>query len=259
MPRKLTPAAKNNWAAMVRKVREQARLDQTGFGRKFHSSAMAVSRWERGVQEPPAHVYIELGNLAGDPDCWYFWGRAGLHSEDLMRVMPQLQRRLRSISTNNPGGMVSAGSGRKKNSEAQSQLVVLPLLKVTAATHGEKGDPAPLFQTAPVESRIAAPKDWCPNPEHTSCLRVKGNSMAPLINDGFVLAVDALQRDPAKLDGKIVIAWNKDKGLIVSRMRHFDGTTVLQPENPQYEAITLNKHNRWKVLARVLWWIGKAP
>ena len=37
---------------------------------------------------PPSHSYIEIGNLAGDPLCWYFWERAGLRSDDLMRVMP---------------------------------------------------------------------------------------------------------------------------------------------------------------------------
>jgi len=33
-------------------------------------SAMAISRWERGEQEPSDRGYIELGNLAGDPGCW---------------------------------------------------------------------------------------------------------------------------------------------------------------------------------------------
>lgn len=245
---------------MVRKLREQTHLDQTGFGKYFHSSAMAVSRWERGVQEPPAHAYIELGNLAGDPDCWYFWGRAGLHSEDIIRVMPQLHRRLRTVSINKASQMVSAGSGSKKKlrSEKESQLVVIPVLQVVAAA-GERGDPTPLLQASPTENTIAAPTTWCPNPQQTVCLRVKGHSMRPLIQDGFVLAVDSSQRDMNKLNGKIVIAWNKDRGLTVSRIRQYDHTTVLQPENPEYESVTVSKANKWKILARVLWWIGKAP
>ena len=56
---------------------------------------MAVSRWERGEQEPPANIYIQLGNITGDPECWYFWARAGLHSVDLMRVLPAARSRLR--------------------------------------------------------------------------------------------------------------------------------------------------------------------
>ena len=55
---------------------------------------MSVSHWERGILEVPAKIYIKLGNLAGDPLCWYFWGRSGLHSEDVMRVLPAARNRL---------------------------------------------------------------------------------------------------------------------------------------------------------------------
>ena len=84
--------------------------------------------------------------------------------------------------------------------------------------------------------------------------------MSPTIRDGYIVAVDSSQTDKSKLDGKIVIAWNKDKGLTVSRFKRYDLTETLQPENPQYESITLGKkHDRWKVVAKALWWIGKAP
>jgi len=50
-------------------------LSQTAFGQRLYSSAMAVSRWEHaGTQEPTAESYIGLGNLAGDPLCWFFLG-----------------------------------------------------------------------------------------------------------------------------------------------------------------------------------------
>jgi SOS-response transcriptional repressor LexA len=254
-----TVRPKTSWSRKIADLREQLHLSQTEFGQMLHSSSMAVSRWERGVQEPPSGIYIELGNIAGNPDCWYFWGRAGLRSEDLMRVMPGLQRRLRSLTAGVE--IVTAGSGLKKTpkSAKQSALVALPLLNVFAATHGEEGDVGAILQAAPVERIIAAPKDWCPNPAQTSCLRVQGHSMMPLIHDGYVIAVDTSQRDHTKLDGKIVIAWNKDKGLTISRFRRYDHTEVLQSENPEYESTTLSKVNNWKILAKVLWWIGRAP
>jgi SOS-response transcriptional repressor LexA len=83
--------------------------------------------------------------------------------------------------------------------------------------------------------------------------------MTPLIPDGCIVAVDSSQNDHMTLDGKIVVAWHKDKGLTVSRFRRYDHTEILQPENDGYESITLSAKNRWKILARVLWWIGKAP
>ena len=75
--------------------------------------------------------------------------------------------------------------------------------------------------------------------------------MAPLIYDGYILAVDSTQNDAAKLDGKIVIAWNKDSGLTVSRLRRYDRTEVLQPENREYAAITLGAKHKWKIVGRV--------
>ena len=84
--------------------------------------------------------------------------------------------------------------------------------------------------------------------------------MAPIIYDGYLLAVDSSQTNRNELDGKIVIAWNKDAGLTVSRYRRYDHTEVLQPENSRYESVTLGKAaNKWNIVARVLWWIAKAP
>lgn len=245
-------AAKPEWATTISALRRGLNVSQTAFGQRLHSSAMAVSRWERGAQEPPVGSYVELGVLAGDPLCWYFWGRAGLRKEELMRVLPKLR------STNMINlEIASAGSGDKKSKAPQ--LIAIPLLKLVAASHGENGDNSAVLHDAPVESMIAAPKEWCPNPSTTSCLRVKGNSMNPLIYDGYILAVDSSQTDRLELNGKIVIAWNKDMGLTVSRLQHYDHVEVLHPENREYESIVLDNNHRWKILAKVLWWIGKAP
>jgi SOS-response transcriptional repressor LexA len=246
------------WSVKIRDLRERLHLNQTFFGQKLQSSAMAVSRWERGAQEPPSNLYIELGNLAGDPDCWYFWERAGLRSQDLMKVMPGMQRRLQESRTHE-FEIVRAGSGKKRLKYTE-QLVVVPLLKIVAAAHGEKGDNVTSLSTASVESVIAAPSDWCPNPSSTSCLMVRGDSMAPVICDGYIVAVDSSQTNRNDLDRKIVIVWNKDAGLTVSRYARYDQAEVLQPENSQYESVTLGKTSgKWKIVAKVLWWIAKAP
>ncbi|HXN64282.1 MAG TPA: S24 family peptidase [Candidatus Acidoferrales bacterium] len=253
---KTKPQEKPDWANTISELRRKLNLSQTTFGRRLHSSAMAISRWERGAQEPPAGSYIQLGNLAGDPLCWYFWGRAGLRSEELMRVMPRLRERLvrgNSVRVE----MAHAGGGERK--AKATQLVAIPLLQMTAASHGGKGDSSSVLHDAPVESMIAAPTDWCPNPSATTCLRVHGNSTAPLILDGYIIAVDSEQTEHAALEGKIVIAWQKEMGLTVTRLQRFGQEEVLQPENRDYETVLLDGKQQWKILAKVLWWIGKAP
>src|ERR1700693_5148013 len=138
MPKKSNkpnPRINPQWAIKILGLREQLKLNHTDFGHKLESAAMAVSRWERGAQEPPSHSYIEIGNLAGDPLCWYFWERAGLRNEDLMKVMPGMQQGLRRAHTHD-FEKVAAGSGKRKLT-AKVQLVAVPLLKVVAASHGE--------------------------------------------------------------------------------------------------------------------------
>jgi SOS-response transcriptional repressor LexA/DNA-binding transcriptional regulator YiaG len=247
---------KPEWATTISELRQRLNLSQTAFGQRLHSSAMGISRWERGTHEPPAGIYIELGILAGDPLCWYFWGRAGLRNEDFIRVLPKLKKSMKRTNVIN-FQIANAGGGHKRPKVAQ--LVAVPLVKVVAASHGENGDSVPTLHDAPVESMIAAPKAWCPNPAATTCLRVKGNSMNPLLYDGYILVVDSSQNDGSKLDGKIVIAWHKDKGLTVSRLQAYDHTEVLRAENSAYESVVLNKKHSWKIVAKVLWWIGKAP
>ena len=119
---------------------------------------MAVSRWERGTQEPPANVYIQLGNITGDPECWYFWGRAGLHSQDLMRVLPAVHTRLRKDRLPNLQ-LVEAGVHRVPRNK-ENRLVAIPVLPVVAATHGGKGDPADVLDQVCPETMLAAPSQW---------------------------------------------------------------------------------------------------
>jgi SOS-response transcriptional repressor LexA len=244
-------------AKAIRDLRLRLKLSQSDLGARIGFSAMTISRWERGVQEPPSHGYIGLGNLSRDATCWNFWERAGLRSEDVLRVLP-IPKRVTQTSAPHDIEIVTAGSGSQRVEE-KVQLVAIPLLKVVVAGYGEKSDNLPLLADAPVENMIAAPRDWCPNPSFTSCLRVCGNSMAPLIQDGFVVAVDSCDTELSKLHGKVVIAWHKDKGLTISRFRRYDHTDVLQSENTAYEAVTLSARSSWKIVARVLWWIGKAP
>jgi phage repressor protein C with HTH and peptisase S24 domain len=106
---------------------------------------------------------------------------------------------------------------------------------------------------------LAAPVDWCPNPDSTISLRVKGNSMSPLILDGYIVAVDTSDVSRDDLLGQIVVAWNIEKGLLVSRLIRFDHTEALVSDHREYVSVSLAKESRWRIIGRVLWWTGRAP
>src|SRR6202163_2462833 len=133
--RRVTP----EWAEKIEQLRQRLNLSQSRLGQQLQYSAMAISRWERGLQEPPADCYIKLGDLAGNPGCWYFWERAGLKSSDVIRALP-IDKRLFPKSIFPDFDIVGAGSGGKSRSKKKSQLVAIPLLTVHAGALGERGD-----------------------------------------------------------------------------------------------------------------------
>jgi DNA-binding XRE family transcriptional regulator len=167
------------WSRKILAFRHARKLTQSALAKELDTSGMAVSRWERGEAEPSAEAYIRLGHLAGDPLCWFFWGRAGLNTADLMRILPAARRRLRQGGIANVQ-VVHAGAVKVKSLKP-TNFVAIPVLPVHAATPGaDSEEVADLGQLKPA-AIWAAPAEWCPNPEKTVSLQVKGNSMSPLI------------------------------------------------------------------------------
>jgi transcriptional regulator with XRE-family HTH domain len=242
------------WSRRVIDFRRALKLSQGELGKRLKTSAMAVSRWERGKTEPSGETYIRLGNLAGDPLCWSFWAHAGLSTADVMRVLPAANRRMRQgrIASVN---LVHAGAPGSLKPE---DFVAIPLLPIRAATPGAEGDEvADLDQLKP-EAMWAAPALWCPNPQATISLRVAGNSMSPLICDGYVVAVDTSSTSRDDLIGKIVVAWNpKGKALLLSRLIRFDHTEALVSDQRGHESVLLAHGSHWRIVGRVLWWAGR--
>jgi phage repressor protein C with HTH and peptisase S24 domain len=99
--------------------------------------------------------------------------------------------------------IVNAGALPKPTGE---ELVAIPFLRVVAAAGSAGGSSKQELSHARAEQMIAAPRLWCPNPGHTVCMRVKGNSMEPLLFDGYLIVVDQRQIDKKKLNGKMIVA-----------------------------------------------------
>jgi phage repressor protein C with HTH and peptisase S24 domain len=158
--------------------------------------------------------------------------------------------------------IVRAGSGAKRNrpkGAPKLQMVAIPLLDVQVGTIGQPGGQFADFDSAMAEEMIAAPAIWCPDPVQTNCLRVKGTSMSPLINDGDIVAVDGSQTNPEELNGKIVVAWHRVSGLSLARFIAADGVHLLESENRDYSPVTVEKDRLWQIMGKVLWWIRQGP
>lgn len=234
-----TRLARPEWANHIERLRERLHLNQAGLARLLNVSPMAVSRWERAVNEPEAAYYIHMGTLAGDPDCWYFWQRAGLPASDLKRALRKPK---------------AARAPLTAASEAENQAV--PVLGVSAGTMGA-GDNDPNLEQGQAVAKAMAPAEWSENRQTIRCIRVSGEGMAPLISDGSIAAIDLSQFDASKLGNQVVLAWHKDHGLLLRRLKKFGTTEVLVADADRNGANSLTLDRNWRILGRVVWWLSR--
>lgn len=75
------------WARQIKALRMKLGLNQSDFGKHLKCSSMVISRWERGLQKPPADCLIAMGKIAGPPAGWFFWKMAGIDQTDAKRML----------------------------------------------------------------------------------------------------------------------------------------------------------------------------
>jgi phage repressor protein C with HTH and peptisase S24 domain len=108
---------------------------------------------------------------------------------------------------------------------------------------------------------IFADKKWMPgNPENYTCVHIKGKSMFPVLDDGDIVAIDHNQKNPKKLDKKMV-AFRKNGGVTIKWLKLTDNGNVLGlPENrDEVDAIVNLEGNEIEngIIGRVAWFWAK--
>ena len=140
--------------------------------------------------------------------------------------------------------------GRRKAMEVGH--VAIPLLSDPAAA----GSPR-IIDEHTIERDIVVAAEDVPHPLDTVCIKVSGDSMAPILQEGYIVAVDAAQRDPARLVHQMVVVkelTGDDAGITIKWLDRFGREYVLTPENKAYrpQAMTRDHH----LIGRVIWWHG---
>lgn len=253
MKRKLKRIVVPEWGLQITSLRERLGINQAELARRMECSAMTISRWERGLLQPSAEHFIQLGNLADKSEAWFFWEMGGVRPAKVMEALQASSRAQRASGTlqrlDHNSQVQTVKSGRLP-------LVAVPLLKALIGTHGQAGDRRSSLRTIPAGSALNIPASWCPNPTFTGLLRVKGHSMKPVLRHGDLVAVDWFQTERRDLYGQLVVVAHEEAGLSVSRLRRYDTLDVLEAENREYEPVILNKSTGWRIVGKVLWWIS---
>jgi SOS-response transcriptional repressor LexA len=173
-----------------------------------------------------------------------------------MKVVPDLEQRLYRRSDQKieivpaSGATVPDTLALKKIPDA----VAVPLLLDSSGA----GSPR-LIEEAQIERIVIADRYDCPHPQHTTCIRVSGRSMYPVLDDGYIVAVDTFVDDPESLIERMVVARDPDGGITVKWLRKVGDDYMLIPQHvsPEYSPSLISRGPGWKIVGEVIWWIGK--
>ena len=254
MTRKSQRESLPEWVSQITAMRERLGINQAELARRLECSAMTISRWERGLLQPSAEHFIQLGNLGNQTEAWFFWEMAGIQPAKMVEALDGPSRKKKS-SASFTIEIVDEGRRAVQNPKP-SRLIAVPLLKTVAGSHGTRGDKRSSLRSIPKAQIIGVPAAWCPNPTYTSLIPVSGHSMEPAVRDGDMVAVDAYQTERSHLYGHVVVVTTEMNGLSVSRLCRYESVDVLEAEDRQYQPLILKKSGGWRIIGKVLWSIS---
>jgi hypothetical protein len=84
------------------------------------------------------------------------------------------------------------------------------------------------------EGEVLAMREWIPNPRKTIAVRMDDDSMAPVLNEGSIAAIDTSVTDPRRLQGRLVAARPDGRPLV--RWLDLSGRhMIFKPNRPARE------------------------
>jgi len=131
--------------------------------------------------------------------------------------------------------------------------VRIPLISEPIAA----GDPL-IIDERHIEGFAVIYQKWVKRGHTYRCLRVKGDSMHPVISDGFIVAIDLHDNDPLKLQRQIVAARYED-GVTIKYLLLTDKEYILLPYNTEeYDPIVIPRTAPSPIIGKIAWWYGKS-
>ena len=243
-----TPAEKSAAQVLAEKIRaarvEILKLSQAQFSTRMGVSQSNVSRWEAATLKPEPEYLIKLSALlSGHHESFYFLEEAGVPAGFLEGDAPY-----------GPGVMPSELWAAQAE-EARKNFLYVPLLRDAAAA----GTPR-VIDPKEVETVLAVHRSFAAPGAALVALRVKGQSMSPVLEDGYVVVVDTAQTEARRLRGHMVVARYGEE-VTIKWLRELKGRYILVPQrtSPRFDIQEIDEADGWGLVGAVVHWIGFPP
>ncbi len=234
------------WYERAKQVMLKRGIKNVDLEKRLGDSQANISRFLTGVRGQDSIITAtRFAKALGIHPCELIFGEEGIptkviHPPDLtVQSVPRFQTFSESF--------------------ARQQYIPIRLLGGAAAA----GPPSEV-QESEIDSwvLIYASREWMPHdPENYTCVKVAGQSMHPILNDGDIVAIDHAERNPVDLDKKMAV-FRVDGGVTIKWLRHLPdkGLVVGVPENKDEldNVVTLKGEEIDEgIVGRVAWWWAK--
>ena len=230
------------WAKLMESLQISVTADRRIFAAKLNVTQVTVSNWLTGKKEPRPEIYFRISRIWPDaPEVPLLLKRAadvsGLYQvrgfDDL------IEKNKNSTDTRTKGYATS-----------------IPLLKHQSALGTSRQT-----NEKEIQEELIFPVSFCPNPEHTVCVKFIGDSMSPIIDDGYIIAIDTAQNKRERLYNHMIAARSPEGHIHIKWLRKAGKEDLLVPQNTgkrhQSEIFPPeDDQSGWKIIGKVLFWIG---
>lgn len=212
--------------AKIKELRLKMGCDQARFAGLIGVSQAIVSQWEVGRYRPSPMALLALSRIGADDRTWwieqagpeYLENAALLDAVQTLRMVDNEENRLISIH-----GTAGAGPNR--------------------------------FPPEQAEAKISLPRAWFHASQRIVGLRVVGDSMAPIIQEGFLVLVDLHDRKELRMLENQIVAARNENGVVIKWLKKIGARYYLVSQNLEFPPIEA-KQNDYSIVGRVVKWIG---
>jgi repressor LexA len=209
---------KSTIAQRIREARQLKQLDQGTLSAKIDIATRTVQRWEKGEQVPDSNYLMRIAKVTGVVAHWLLTGDGEMFPSEQQKsnVLPLPTNRYKKV-----------------------QLVSLPLLSSVPA-----GVLSQTFHPEHAERYITVDDV---RDQNAFALEVKGNSMAPRIENSDIIVVSPTHEVKS---GDICVVRVEDEDT-VKRIKIDEQFIHLIPLNPEYEPMVVRKRDvsfMWRVI-----------
>jgi SOS-response transcriptional repressor LexA len=239
------------WAIQIGKLLKEQRLTQVAFAAKMNVTQVSISLWVSGKSELKPEHYFRMASIWPESSTMPFFLKRAAETSGAVQVKG-LSQMLSSMKK------PVVGTRRAGKGTFVSEPVQIPLLKDAAAA----GTPRQM-QEEEIDEILPLPASLCPHPDKIVCFRIAGDSMSPLLEEGYIVAVDTDQHDQARLNAQMVAARDPEGGVTVKWLRRVGRDWMLVPQHTskRHQPVILTRGGNdegasWQIVGKVLWWIG---